>query len=879
MEEEKLNSGNISTGSSPNFRKIVILAGIALAMILKNIYYYSLMGVNTGFALSAAVTILTTALIFGIFKRKWIPGVIYLIFSMIMAADVNYYSFFNRNLSVKALGAADMLGGVTESIKDIFMPESLLLLADALLILVLSIVFRKKILEESECRFCSVMKKTGTRIVFAVLSVLMLVSLVVIVPEEDSAAGAVVSQEFFAYHLRDVTGINAPEAEKIDMKDILAVSGNYENEKKGADFGCGEGRNLIVIQVEAMQNFVINNTYNGQEITPFINSLLKEDTFYFDSYYQQTGSGNTSDAEFATNNSIFGSMQSYTYKIFQDNYWNGLPVLLKDRGYSTVAFHAYEGDYWNRENAYPGQGFDEFYSQDDYDITETLGMGLSDSEFFSQSFEILEDFSQPFYGFFVTLSSHHPFAVKGDLKLSKDDEDTLFGNYLQSMNYVDSCLEELFGYLKESGLYEDTIVAFYGDHLGMNPKTPDVQKRMSEYLGWDYSYEDAMNIPLVIHVPGSGEGKTIDVVGGQTDFLPTIAYLMGFESLDTIYFGHNLCTVKSNFVPVRSYVSQGSFITGDIMFKMAKSGLMSDAEAVNIRTHEKLSPDMYSQYYAKAVQLQNTSDYYLEKDILREVLVKGRTLESLVSGAKQGGYYSIIEVQPVIEDAAAGEGQRDGLYCLENFDRMYEEGTRAFALNLIWTADGHTAVMHDWGELEKYFRRYERINSYDTLERAMEYNSIEGITAMTGSGFIEWALAHEDALFYISIDDEDLLGGEAEIERVYFARTLKSSYPELLDRIIFVAKDIVSLDDYNSEGLYNVIFYAGEKYTADNIADLCERYEMYGTAVNIEDAAELKEIWKKEEHVIYGYTDSYKDIEKAEELGLSGVVIIPASVI
>lgn len=879
MDNTKLNGGEMNCGSSRIFRKILIFAGIALTMILKNIYYYSLMGVSTGFVSSVAITTLTVFFIFGIFKRKWIPGIIYLLLSVLMVVDVNYFSFFNRNLSKAALGAADLLGGVTESIKEIFMPETLLILTDAVLILVLSIVFRKKILGENGCRFCSLMKMAGTRVLFGVLAAVMLVSLVVIVPEENSAGSSIVSQEFFAYHLRDITGINGTDADEIDMKDILAVTGNYENEKKGEDFGCGEGMNLIVIQIEAMQNFVINNTYNGQEITPFINSLLKEDTFYFDSYYQQTGSGNTSDAEFATNNSIFGSMQSYTYKIFQDNYWRGLPVLLKEKGYSAKAFHAYEGDYWNRENAYPGQGFDEFYSEKDYEITEQLGMGLSDSEFFAQSFEILEESTQPFYAFFVTLSSHYPFDIEGDLELSEEDENTLFGDYLQSMNYVDSCLEELFGYLKESGLYENTIVAFYGDHLGMNPKTSDVQKRMTEYLGWDYSYEDAMNIPLVIHVPGSGVSRTIDVVGGHTDFLPTIAYLMGFESLDTIYFGHNLCTVKSNFVPIRSYLPQGSFITGDVMFKMAKSGLISDAEAVNIRTHEKLSPDMYSQYYAKAVQLQNTSDFYIENDILRKVYLEGYSLETLVSGAKQSGYYSSIEVQPVVTDAANGEGVTGGLYCVENFDRLYEHGTRAFALNLIWTADGHTAVMHDWGELDKYFRRSERINSYDTLERAMKYNSLEGITAMTGADFIEWALAREDALFYISIDDEDLLGGEAEIERVYFARTLKSSYPELLDRIIFVAKDIISLEDYNNEGLYNLIFYAGDTYTADNIDDLSDRYEMYGAAVNIEDAAELKEKWKKEEHVIYGYVTSQKDIEKAEELGLSGVVIIPGSVL
>ena len=61
-------------------------------------------------------------------------------------------------------------------------------------------------------------------------------------------------------------------------------------------FGVAEGRNLIVIQLESFQNFVINAEYNGQEITPNLNEIIKGDTIYLDRYYQQIGSGNTSDA-------------------------------------------------------------------------------------------------------------------------------------------------------------------------------------------------------------------------------------------------------------------------------------------------------------------------------------------------------------------------------------------------------------------------------------------------------------------------------------------------------------------------------------------------------------------------------------------------------
>lgn len=50
--------------------------------------------------------------------------------------------------------------------------------------------------------------------------------------------------------------------------------------------------------MESLQNFVIGLEVNGQEITPNINSFLRDSgTVYFSNCYQQVGSGNTADAE------------------------------------------------------------------------------------------------------------------------------------------------------------------------------------------------------------------------------------------------------------------------------------------------------------------------------------------------------------------------------------------------------------------------------------------------------------------------------------------------------------------------------------------------------------------------------------------------------
>ena len=51
--------------------------------------------------------------------------------------------------------------------------------------------------------------------------------------------------------------------------------------------------------------------------------------------------------------------------------------------------------------------------------------------------------------------------------------------------------------------------------------------------------------------------------------MPTMAYLMGFEELDTVYFGQNLLTAEKGFVAQTRYAPRGSFITDDIVFMMS----------------------------------------------------------------------------------------------------------------------------------------------------------------------------------------------------------------------------------------------------------------------------------------------------------------------
>lgn len=870
--------------------KLMLFVFCAGAAAAKLTYYYSMMGVSSHMDILVGITLFFLVVMYNAFENKTISRGLYFTFTALMIADAVYYSFFNRYLSVAIAGAVGLVGDVQDSVLEVIKPSVFLLLADCFLLVLVNrlLLENKKRCQAAgtwkeqdqapsgllERMFLSVTSREG-RIKALSAGLVVLCCLTLANPKEESFLTAVVNQEFFTYHLRDASGLMEQEDSSMDhIGEILAVEGSYDQEKLGPEFGIAKGRNLIVIQVEAMQNLVIGASYKGQEITPNLNRLIEKDSFYFDTYYQQLGSGNTSDAEFATNNSLYGSMKSYTYEIYKDNYFRGLPVLLGEKGYHTMAFHAYDGDYWSRETAYPGQGFEEFYSGEDFGPGEMLGMGLSDRDMFLQSAEILSQKTQPFYAFMVTLSSHHPFDISGGLDISQDTEST-FENYLQSMNYVDSSISAFIQELKEKGLYDNSVIVIYGDHFGLNPKDEEVNRETSDYLGTDYWYETAMNIPLIIHIPGCGMEKTVSTPGGQVDFLPTIAYLMGFDELDTIYFGHNLLTAEDNFVPIRAYVQRGSFVSGDVMFQMSPSRIFSDGRAVNIRNGKEVEDiQALKELYIRSVQLTNTSDYYLDHDVLRQVYQEGKTLEACLGIQEEGEKEEASSLDTVIVDATNGTAAGEGVYCVENMDALYSQGVRSIKVKLLYTADNGLVVMDQPSDLSRYFSQPRESYTYEQFCQDKQAPADPAVTAMTLEDLALWMQEHPQATVYMELGEETLGEKEGEIHSIYLIRTFSQLYPELSEQAGYYLHTGEEVERANLEGYDNILFdVAGQGYTEQELMDVSGLFRIRAVVMAEAELKEYLMVWANWDSPIYVFHDKPYDSRELEKKNLAGVVI------
>ncbi|MBM7563263.1 sulfatase-like hydrolase/transferase [Paenibacillus sacheonensis] len=384
-----------------------------------------------------------------------------------------------------------------------------------------------------------------------------------------------------------------------------------------AYFGNAKGKNVIVIQMEAFQNFPIHLKLGGQEITPVLNRLAGG-SLYFPHIFQQIGQGNTSDAEFMSNTSIYPTAQIAMSTGYGDRNLPSLPRALQQNGYVADTFHVNDVTFWDRNKLYAALNFDHYYDKPYYKNDKFNSFGASDEELYRVAVDKLSEAGkskQPFYGQLITVSSHFPFEVPKDrMKMTLPDnlQGTQLGNYLLAVNYTDYAIGTLIDRLKSAGLWDDTVLVLYGDHFGLQPNDND-PAQVSQALGIPYDPKvSRFNIPLIIHLPGERQGKVVDRTGGQLDIMPTVANLLGVKLADAgvTAFGHDLLNIDHNVVGSRYYMPTGSFINDDVLFVPGKG--FDDGTAVDIRTLKPvkdLTP--YRKDYDYILKLMELSDRYV----------------------------------------------------------------------------------------------------------------------------------------------------------------------------------------------------------------------------------------------------------------------------
>lgn len=321
--------------------------------------------------------------------------------------------------------------------------------------------------------------------------------------------------------------------------------------------GIFKGKNVIFMQIESLENFVIGQKVYGQEITPNLNKLMKK-SFYFDDIYEQNNAGNSIDCDMMINSGLLTLGDSITFLTHADVKYPALPRILRKNGYTAVSTHAERAGDWNWSEAHSNAlGYQGMWDIDSYNLEDSFGMGLSDRSFFNQYADKLKTLKQPFFSSIPTLSSHGPFDLPKkyrELKLPKEIDETKLGGYFQSVHYADKQIGFFMNKLEKLGLLDNTVLVIYGDHTGVHKYYNDEIQNLP--LKGDWWKKVDHKIPLFIYGKGI-KGETINTPGGQSDVAPTILYLLGINT-DVKFMGRNLLNTNRNATVIKGNIVVGN---------------------------------------------------------------------------------------------------------------------------------------------------------------------------------------------------------------------------------------------------------------------------------------------------------------------------------
>ena len=362
-------------------------------------------------------------------------------------------------------------------------------------------------------------------------------------------------------------------------------SENNKKYKNDNDYtNIAKGYNVIFVHMESMEDFAMNLTFNGKQVTPNLNKLAQEGMF-FSNFYPQVSTGTSSDTEFTLLSSLMPAASGTVFVSYYNRNYNTIPKILAKNNYYTFSMHGNLSSMWNRNKAHPSLGYEGMYFEESFDYTEddVINLGINDKLFFKEAIPILENIEsehQNYMGTIITLSNHSPFIYQdkyGEFDLSdtfvNENGETVttnylsgsaVGNYLTSVHYADSALGDFLSYINESSAFDNTIFVFYGDHdakltrkemnylYNYNKEDGSLYEEGDEnYTPYDaFRHELNKKTPLIIWTKNN---KLKNVFKGQVnyymgmiDIAPTILNMLGAKNEYAL--GHDIFNIKDNNV-------------------------------------------------------------------------------------------------------------------------------------------------------------------------------------------------------------------------------------------------------------------------------------------------------------------------------------------
>ncbi len=282
--------------------------------------------------------------------------------------------------------------------------------------------------------------------------------------------------------------------------------------------------NVVLFILESVRAQSIQPYDYSFPVTPYLDSLATRSAVASQMYANLPY---TSDALVSLLYGIYPQMTPRTY--FPDIAHTGLPNALRQVGYSTAFFTSATLSPVRGENALlENLGFEVVVDEGmmPQDGFERVNYSGYEDNILLQPVQAWinrnDSLRNPFFLTLLNQTTHHDYTTPSTfatVDFVSDDEE--FNAYLNSLRYLDKFVERFIAELDISGVLQNTVIVFVGDH------GEAFGEHGVRFHGTSV-FNEAMRIPLMIY-DGRGELGTESIVGlrQQIDIFPTLLEITG----------------------------------------------------------------------------------------------------------------------------------------------------------------------------------------------------------------------------------------------------------------------------------------------------------------------------------------------------------------
>ncbi len=572
------------------------------------------------------IVLIAPMLLFRNSRFRFAYGVLLnIVVSTLLFADELYYEYASNIISVMQAGNLQYKDEIMAAIPSLLHIRQILYFIDFPIVFIALILKKVRVNKVKDFKFKPVL--------IMGLCIGILFTYYHFIPESlELVTGYIYNKKnsvrygtIYGYHFVDVkNAITHNKNTKYDSyEDMIEDYNKFKEEQNqlnpvNEEFnGIAAGKNVIVLQLESVQDFVTHKKINGKEITPNLNKFLSENIEFTNMHANCYTT--TSDSEHSLITSLFPLENGEAFSKYYGNTYDNIFKNFKNAGYYTMYAHGNYAYFWNRKNVTSKLPIDNVKFLEDFeDTSELIRTYLSDELLYKQTINYFEDAIKeqgtPVFYDIIAASSHKPFELAGIKdkysKVSIDVGDlagTELGNYLEAVNYADYAFGIFIDLLKEKGLYDDTVILVYGDHYGMQMYDED----LIQFLGYNKNdYNNAVmqfefsNVLCGMKIPGI-QNMVIDEPLSKNDMKPTFAQICGLE--DTFSMGTSIFN-KHSYIAINN----GKVIT--------KNYYYDGSDWLVLKTGEKLDMNSISEEERKLLKTY-LDDAFLELDISNSVVV------------------------------------------------------------------------------------------------------------------------------------------------------------------------------------------------------------------------------------------------------------------